>query len=682
MKRISFFISLLIVGLTLAACTAGEGATGSSSLSGMITDCASHQPLPNVTVKLSNQNRSATTDAFGRFWFKQLKSGQESVTFSIAGYQRITVKDVTIAEKQTTTLDLALIQNKTTAKSDTVIVAAKLNTYVPPAVKRDASEQKTKARKIGITIDTSVQPPQHGAAALESELNRAAGGALYGTGNIGSGNSGLGYGVAVGVPPQSGYSRNPSLNPPNGKKFEDMYHEGHGTNPFIDTEDDNLSTFGMDVSTASYSLVRNYVNYGEMPPKDAVRVEEFVNYFRQSYTAPRKKTFAVYMNAMTSPISKNYKLVKIGIKAKAVAPEDRKPAYLTFVIDVSGSMGIESRLALVKKTLLLLSSQLREDDRVGIVTYGTTASVLLDHTADKETIEAAINKLGTEGSTNAEAGLWEGYRLAAKHFNEHATNRVILCTDGVANNGETSSEGLLKIIDKYRKQGIVLTTCGFGMGNYNDVLLEQLATKGDGTYHYIDDPKEARRIFVEGLVGTLENVAKDAKIQVEFDKKIVSRFRLLGYEKRDMKHEDFRNDKADAGEVGAGQSVTALYEVKLKDPSATTIGEVRIRYKTPDANDVEEFNEPLRLAPSASDAEHAEFGFIGAVALYAEIMRGSFWAKGHTLADVKALLQDVQPSDDLKADEYNDFSSLVAKTLLLKKDTALHTDPDKERGDN
>ena len=357
------------------------------------------------------------------------------------------------------------------------------------------------------------------------------------------------------------------LSPPNGAAYRDVFFKGHGTNPFIDPEDDHLSTFGMDADSASYAVVRRYLQDGYMPPTEAVRVEEFINAFDYDYTPPTDAAFAMHLEGTPSKFGegKRRQLLRIGIQGRVVPDTDRKDAVLTFVIDVSGSMGMENRLGLVKKALRLLVKQLRPSDKIGIVVYGTNARVVLPHTnvVNREHILEKINSLCPEGVTNVEDGIHKGYELARKNAESDSINRVILCSDGVANEGVTSPKVLLKQIRDYvDDDGIFLTTVGFGMGNYNDTLMEQLAKKGNGNYAYVDTFSEARRIFVENLTGTLQVIAKDAKVQVEFNQDTVRSFRLLGYENRQMKHEDFRNDDADAGEIGSGHSVTALYEVK------------------------------------------------------------------------------------------------------------------------
>ncbi len=618
----------LIAGLIILAAVLGSmsgvPAAGTATITGSITDDATGQPLVGAWVELAGIQKSKT-DSSGHFAFPSLAAGTYELIVTFTGYQKEVVKNVHLKDGQTLTLSISLIKGNAVALHDLE--------YPKEEAESDALS---------------------GAASKRSMKAFSGTGALAGAmGRMKSGNA---------LAP---------LNPPNGEKYWDMYHRGYGTNPFIDTEDDHLSTFGADVSTGSYSLVRNYLTNGALPPKDAFRVEEFVNYFRTDYAAPKNKTFAFYFESAPSVVTKNALLLKIGLKGREVAAENRKPANMTFVIDVSGSMNIENRLGLVKRTMLLLVDELKNGDRVGIVTYGSHAQTVLAHTSDKKAIREAIEGLYSEGSTNAEAGLWQGYKLASSQFDAEKINRVVLCTDGVANNGETSSEGLLKNIERYRQQGITLTACGFGMGNYNDVLIEQLATKGDGTYYYIDDLKEAKRVFVEQLTGTLQVIAKDTKIQVDFDPKVVSRYRLIGYEKRDVKDEDFRNDTIDGGEIGSGHSVTALYEIKLKDADARSIGKISIRYKSPDGSKVDEVSEAMMLQSPANEMRRAGFTFLSAVTLYAEIMRESYWAKYREVSEVKDMLEELPSAFRKGYEQYEDFYDVVRMTVRLQKSKEL-----------
>ena len=439
------------------------------------------------------------------------------------------------------------------------------------------------------------------------------------------------------------------LNPPNGTAYRDVFFKGHGTNPFIDPEDDNQSTFGMDADSASYSVVRRYLRDGYLPPIEAVRVEEFVNAFDYDYTPPTDDTFALHLEGAPSKFGegKRLQLLRIGIQGRVVPDVDRKDAVLTFVIDVSGSMGMENRLRLVKKALRLLVKQLRPADKIGIVVYGTNARVILPHTSvvNREHILESIDSLYPEGVTNVEDGIHKGYELARRNSDSDCINRVILCSDGVANEGVTSAETLLKQIRNYvDEDGIFLTTVGFGMENYNDVLMEKLAKKGNGNYAYVDTLSEARRIFVENLTGTLQIIAKDAKVQVKFNPDTVRSFRLIGYENRQMKHEDFRNDDADAGEIGSGHSVTALYEVKLnKGIDRGSLAKVSIRYEDPDTQKVTEVSEKFRVEDLKDQFEGTLLGFqfAATVAQFAEILRESVWVKNGCLKTVHQTLKSI-----------------------------------------
>jgi Ca-activated chloride channel family protein len=468
---------------------------------------------------------------------------------------------------------------------------------------------------------------------------------------------------------------------PNNQAFDSMFFEHYGVNPFIDTEDDRLSTFAMDVDTASYTVARRYIKEGQLPPQDAIRVEEFVNYFDQLYADPEEGdgVFAIHLEGAPSPFGPSsdggalYYLLRIGIQGKQIHAEDRKDAVLTFVIDVSGSMDRENRLGLVKSALRLLVGELRPTDQVGIVVYGSEAYPVLEPTsaAKKDRILAAIDSLQPGGSTYAEAGLRLGYQMAYRALVPEAINRVILCSDGVANVGNTGADSILEQIARYAKDDITLSTVGFGMGNYNDVLMEQLADRGNGNYSYVDTLDEARRVFVENLTGTLQVIARDAKIQVDFDPKVISRYRLLGYENRAVADQDFRNDSVDAGEIGAGHSVTALYEIKFqKDAEAQGRAlTVRVRYQDPDTDKVEEVASDFWRDGFRTEIADASplFRFTAAVAEYAEILRQSYWVQDGSLEAVLSLAKSaVAVLDENEAlAEYPTLSKDVTEFVWL-----------------
>jgi len=422
-----------------------------------------------------------------------------------------------------------------------------------------------------------------------------------------------------------------------------MFFENYGVNPFIDTEDDNLSTFAMDVDTGSYTVARRYIEDGLLPPDDAVRVEEFVNYFNYDYALPDKdETFAIHLDGAPSPFgeTERYEMVRIGIQGYQIPAEERKDAVLTFVIDVSGSMNREDRLTLVKRALTLMVEELRPTDSVAIVVYGDDARAVLPPTpaSEKNTILDAIYSLSPEGATNAEGGLLLAYRQAEAAFDAEANNRVILASDGVANIGETGPESILKTIEEYAQRDIYLTTVGFGMGNYNDVLMEQLANQGDGFYAYVDTINEARRLFVNNLTGTLETIAKDAKVQVDFNPEVVARYRLLGFENRAIADEDFRDDSVDAGEIGAGHSVTALYEIKRHPEAEGRLATVHLRWEDPESGEVSEISTDLESTDlvESFDAADPSFQLAVVVSEFAEVLRESYWAQENSLAGVLA----------------------------------------------
>ena len=346
----------------------------------------------------------------------------------------------------------------------------------------------------------------------------------------------------------------------NDAAYDLTFFRHYGVNPFIDTEDDHLSTFALDVDTASYTVARRFLDDGNLPDPDSVRVEEFVNFFDQGYEAPTDGAFAVHVDGSPSPFGNpNHWLMRVGIQGRDIPEQQRQDATLVFAVDVSGSMAREERLGLVGQSLRLLVEELGSNDEVAIVTYGDRGSVLLETTSgrNKGEILQAIDSLSPGGSTYVEDGLRIAYGLASSEVEPGRITRVILLSDGVGNVGNTGPDAILRQVRQHVDEGVTLTTVGFGMGNYNDILMEQLANDGDGAYYYVDTLSEARRIFVDELTGTLQYIAKDAKVQVDFNPDTVSRYRLLGYENRDVADEDFRDDTVDAGEVGSGHSVTA-----------------------------------------------------------------------------------------------------------------------------
>ncbi len=462
-----------------------------------------------------------------------------------------------------------------------------------------------------------------------------------------------------------------------------MYFRFWGDNPFVRADLDPLSTFGVDVDTASHAIVRNYLRQGQLPPRAAVRTEEFVNAYPSRLPPPTEQDLAVYLELAPSELSHRdgVALMKVGVKAREVSEADRKSIALTFVIDVSGSMGGGGRLELVKQAILTLLPELNARDTIGIVAFSTTGRIVLEPVSalDVDAIGAALMSLSPDGSTNAQEGLDLGYAMAERQFRPHASNRVALFSDGVANTGITDLEGLLGRTADARARGIDFNSFGVGMGNHNDALLEQLADRGDGICVYLDTLKEAQKYFRTQLAGTFQTVARDAKIQVEFHPAAVVSYRQIGYENRAIADKDFRNDAIDAGEVGAGHEVVALYEVELRPNHDGPIATARVRYRSADHDEVVEIEKQATssmLNGFLATSDH--FRLSAAVAAFAEVLRDSTWARGTTLSEIEEVARSLTHLDqegDTSVAELvamiDEAKGLVAKRVLSDLDRLL-----------
>jgi Ca-activated chloride channel family protein len=460
---------------------------------------------------------------------------------------------------------------------------------------------------------------------------------------------------------------------PAGTPYDGVTYTDPGVNPFVPTDRDRESTFALDVDTASYAIARRYVDDGNLPDPASIRVEEFVNAFDQGYEPPRDDTFAIHADGGPSPfLGRHEVLLRVGIQSRVIDDEARKDAALTFVIDTSGSMEREDRLGLVKRALTLLVDRLAGADTVSIVTYGSEARVVLEPTSvrDADRIIGAIEDLRTDGSTNAEAGLALGYELAAGTVREDGINRVILASDGVANVGDTDPEAILRRISWDASLGVQLVTVGFGMGNYNDTLMEQLADKGDGFYAYVNTIDDARTLFGSELTSTLQSVALDAKAQVEFDPAVVESYRLIGYENRAVADDRFTDDTVDAGAIGAGHASTALYALKLtgEGRSGDRIATVRVRWTEPDGRRSRDLASDVRLADLADRFESTvpAFRLDALVAAAAEVFRGSRWGGTYTLRDVDAVADELA-RDLPRSGEVEDFLAFLRDAARLER---------------
>ncbi len=437
-------------------------------------------------------------------------------------------------------------------------------------------------------------------------------------------------------------------------------------NDFLPVRKHPLSTFSIDVDTASYANVRRFINEGRLPPPSAVRIEEMVNYFQYDYPPPEdSEPFAVHLEVARCPWNGKHRLVRIGLKGQEIHRDQRGPTNLVFLLDVSGSMRDENKLPLVKKAMRLLVDQLNEDDRVAIVTYASSAAMVLESTCgdNKPTILDAIDALQAGGSTHGSAGIQLAYDHASLHFEQEGTNRVILATDGDLNVGITEDDDLVRLIKQKAKTGVFLTVLGFGTGNLKDSKLEKLADKGNGAYAYVDNLREAWRVLVEQISGSLVTIAKDVKIQIEFNPAEVASYRLIGYENRVLAARDFDNDKKDAGEIGAGHTVTALYEIvpagrerelrvadrplKYQRPAeepptelteAAESGELltlRLCYKKPDGDKSKLVEHVAEDSGKRLGEASADFQFAAAVAAFGMVLRNSQYQGEATLAAVE-----------------------------------------------
>jgi Ca-activated chloride channel family protein len=543
-------------------------------------------------------------------------------------------------------------------------------------------------------VQAEFQMPAETAAfpAAKTTVSRPSAGAPVVGGNVGSLNYSLAQARSEAVDREDRFHgiRQPSA------EFNTAAYDHIVENPFLDAKANPLSTFSIDVDTASYSNARRFINEGSLPPKDAVRVEEMINYFTYDYPQPSDgKPFAVHVDAVSCPWEASHRLVRIGLKGKEIATDKRGPSNLVFLLDVSGSMTPPERLPLVKQAMRLLVEKLTENDRVAIVVYAGASGLALPSTLgnEKEKILSALESLEPGGSTNGAEGIQLAYKIAADNFIKGGVNRVILATDGDFNVGVTSQGDLIRLIEEKAKSAVFLSVLGVGTDNLKDSTMQKLADKGNGNYAYLDSLDEARKVLVQQMNGTLVTIAKDVKIQVEFNPARVASYRLIGYEKRMLRKEDFNNDKVDAGEIGAGHTVTALYEVvpvgastnpaasvppvdqlkyssnerstSAQSTSSNEMLTVKLRYKKPDGDKSELVERALTDTDGKFENAPVDLKFAAAVAEFGMILRDSEYKGNGTFAAVLEWAQEGKGSD---ANGYRSgFIDLVRKAQTLKK---------------
>lgn len=513
-------------------------------------------------------------------------------------------------------------------------------------------------------------------------------------------------GISVGSPGAGYYKGKRSNNNYYDKKADDFNTEDYDfitENRFLKVTDNPLSTFSIDVDAASYSNVRRYLNAGQLPPAGAVRIEEMINYFHYEYPAPtNNEPFSVNTEISDCPWNKDNKLVLVGLQGKKIPTENLPASNLVFLVDVSGSMQDAMKLPLVKASMKMLVDQLREEDHVAMVVYAGAAGLVLPSTAgsDKMKIKDAIDKLEAGGSTAGGEGIKLAYKTAKENFARGGNNRVILCTDGDFNVGASSDDDMERLIEQERKSGVFLTVLGYGMGNYKDNKMQKLADKGNGNHAYIDGISEAKKVLVNEFGGTLFTIAKDVKLQIEFNPAKVQGYRLVGYENRMLNKEDFNNDKKDAGDLGSGHTVTALYEIipvgvkssflekvdKLKyqdnkvrataDAGGDEMMTIKLRYKKPDEDVSKLIEHPVVDTKIAIVKTSDNFRFAASVAQFGMLLRNSEFKSASSFSNVLGLARKAKGNDE---EGYrSEFIRLVesAKSLAANNDDGEENDED------
>lgn len=611
------FFVLLLISFPLFA--------SSGSIKGKVTDKVTSETLIGANVIVVNQSWGAATDIDGNYEIKNIPAGTYNVKASYVGYKPIEQKDVIIKNFQVVELNFELESDFTL--SEIVVVDQKY--FEQKATNTCKVISSDEIKNLPVKGIDNLIPLQSGVVVQDKNIF-VRGGRMDETGYY-----------VEGIPVQvAGYEACYSYIKTNAEEYEQV-----DENVFKESFKAPLSTFAVDVDVASYTNVRRFLSSMQIPPKDAVRVEEFINYFEYDYPSPKDEPVKIYTELGKCPWNKDNLLVHIGIKGKEIKRDQAGPSNLVFLIDVSGSMQPENKLPLLKRAFKLLTKQLRNDDRVSIVVYASSTGLVLEPTYgyDKEKILDAISNLEAGGSTAGGAGIQLAYKIAEQNFMSDGNNRVILATDGDFNVGISNTDELVKFIQDKKQKGIFLSVLGFGGENLKDSRLEKLADDGDGHYSYIDNFMEAKKVFVNELGATLFTIAKDSKIQVEFNPAKVKEYRLVGYENRALNDEDFDDDKKDGGEIGAGHTVTALYEITLQDEiveinqsqlkyqviaikesaiSTDEILTVKFRYKDPDGTESKLISQPV-LYSSLKYKPGITFNFSAAVAMFGMILKDS-----------------------------------------------------------
>lgn len=674
-KWLRIAMILLMTGVIFSA------AAQEMEVTGTVYAAKDHSPLPTTIVKVKGQKKGVASDSKGNYRLKAQKG--DVLEFSYLGFETLEKEvsgakmDVFLTEKDNALISPPIFTTKSGTVNGIIYDAADKSVIIGATVRVIETNAGTvsdangaywlKADK-GQTIEVSYVGYKTQKIKVKNaktdvllkqdvELLEEVVVVAFGTQQ-----QKMMTGSAVSA--RNGFHHRPPVIRPYPREVNTEEYESFKENRFLSAVNHPLSTFSLDVDAASYANVRRMINQGQMPDKDAVRVEEMINYFSYNYTQPKgAHPVNIVTEKAVCPWNNKHQVVRIGVKAREIPSETLPPSNFVFLIDVSGSMFGPNRLPLVKSSMKLLVNNLRAKDRVAIVTYAGSAGEALPSTsgADKQKIIEALDNLQAGGSTAGGAGIKLAYKIAEKNFVKGGNNRVILCTDGDFNVGVSSSEQLESLIETKRKSGVFLTVLGYGMGNYKDNKLQTLAQKGNGNHAYIDNLQEANKVLVNEFGSTMYAVAKDVKLQVEFNPNFVNAYRLIGYETRLLNDEDFNDDTKDAGELGAGHTVTALYEIvpvgvdvpmgsvdKLKYqqtkndtslPKFTDSKElltVKLRYKKPDEDVSKKLEVPV-LANSANLNVSPDFNFAIAVAMFGQLLRDSDFKGDATYSKVLEL---------------------------------------------
>ena len=666
-------LGVSVLGVIAVMVLAAAVAISPGWIAGSVRDQAGG-PVVNAQVFVVGTSLTALSDSAGKYRIDGVPAGTHAVRGALIGYKTMEVRDVVVRDGHGTTVDLTLEQTAVEIQEMTVVSQGEL------LLPRDEASRNERER--------NPQPvsPQAG---YRGEAFPGMEGLMLSPSTAVTESSAPPPSAGAVAPAGAATAKTaaPSTAPVFPREMNTENYAAVAESRFLPAADNPRSTFSIDVDAASYTNVRRFLTSGQRPPRDAVRVEEFLNYFRYDYPEPKgKDRFSVTTDVAVAPWAPEHRLLRVGIKGKSLKAEAVPPTNLVFLIDVSGSMRPENKLPLVKESFRLLVNELREQDRVAIVVYAGAAGLVLPPTpgCDKATILAALDRLEAGGSTAGGAGLRLAYDVARQSYARGSNNRVILATDGDFNVGESSDAAMVQLIEERRDQGIFLTVLGFGTGNLKDSRMEQIADKGNGHYAYVDNLKEGRRVFVREFAGTLMTLAKDVKIQVEFNPAKVQAYRLIGYENRALKNEDFADDRKDAGELGAGHTVTALYEIVPVGVPFALAGDslryqtislrsdtkrdewltVQLRYKEPDGTTSRLQTHPVRVRGRVGEPE-GDFRFATAVAGFGMVLRNSEYRGAATLDQVLHLARSAESEDP--DGERAEFVRLVesARTLIL-----------------